>query len=106
MCPITKTTSTRPVTAMIIFLPIVDRYSVNAHIDRGLKLDGAHRLADRFSALLERCSLICRELDLDDLLEPILAELAGHAEEQPLHPVLALEPRRARKDAPLIVHDR
>src|SRR5829696_9196671 len=56
-----------------------------------LELDRPHRLADRLGALLERCSLIRRELDLDHLLEPVLAKLARDAEVQPLHPVLALE---------------
>jgi hypothetical protein len=32
MCPITNSTSIKPVTAMMTFLPIVERYSVNSHI--------------------------------------------------------------------------
>src|SRR5829696_1191762 len=71
-----------------------------------LELDRPHRLADRLGALLERCSLVRRELDLDHLLEPVLAELARNAKVQPLHPVLALEPRSARQDPSLILHDR
>src|SRR5436190_24379049 len=67
-----------------------------APVDRGLELDGAHRLADRFGALLQRRPLVRRELDLDHLLEAIPAQLAGHAEIEPAHPVLALQPRRTR----------
>ena len=37
---------------------------------------------------------------------PLAPELARHAEEQALHAVLALEPRGARQDALLVVHDR
>ena len=37
---------------------------------------------------------------------PVASELAGHAEEEILHAVLAFEPRGARQNASLIVDDR
>src|SRR5215212_1391014 len=71
-----------------------------------LELDRPHRLADRLRALLQRCSLVRGELDLDHLLEAVLAKLAWYAQVQPLHPVLSLEPGGARQDPTLILDDR
>src|SRR4029077_10009567 len=48
-------------------------------------------LANRVGAASELCLLGSGELDLDDLLDPLGAELTRHAHEDPVDPVLALE---------------
>src|SRR5688500_6893326 len=108
MWPITKPTPIRPVTAITIFLPIVDRQKFwitpiayvlvpprrVSEIHWGGRTppersgrepeaagprpsrsegDGAHRLAHRLGALLERRALVRRELHLDDPLEAAAA---------------------------------
>src|SRR5687768_11027431 len=94
-----------PVTAITTFLPIVEPQNRPNGIPRS-ELENAHRLAHRLRALAEIGALLRRELDFDDLLEPLSTELARDAEEKAGHPVLALEPGGARQHALLVVHDR
>src|SRR5687768_18411188 len=73
--------------------------------ENGSELHDRHRLAHGVRALAECHALRAREFDFDDLLQTIAAELAGHPEEQPLHSILALEPRGTWENAPLVEHD-
>src|SRR5690606_20150257 len=69
-------------------------------------LEGPHRLANRLGRPLECGSLLGGKLDLDDLLEPLAAELTRHPEEETLHAVLALQPGGAGEDTLLVLDDR
>src|SRR5688572_24391251 len=94
-----------PVTAITTFLPIVEFQNRPNGMARS-ELENAHRLAHRFGALPEIGALLRRELDFEDLLESLSAELAGYTEEEAGHAILPLEPRRARQHTLLVVHDR
>ena len=56
--------------------------------------------------LLKRGLLVGGQLDLDDLLDAVGAQLHGHADEQVVDAVLALQEHRARHDLLLILQDR
>src|SRR5687768_10774143 len=95
-----------PVTAITTFLPIVERQKAAIAFIAVPSLEGGHQLAYRVRALLERRPLVSAQLDLDDALESLSAELAGDAEEDARHAVLALEPGGAGEDALLVADDR
>src|SRR5688500_12740587 len=94
-----------PVTAITTFLPIVELQNRPTGIARS-ELENAHRLAHGVRALTEIGALLRRELHFDDLLESLPTELAGNAEKEARHAVLALEPGGAGQDALLVEHDR
>src|SRR5574341_159510 len=77
-----------------------------AWTSRMLELELLHELAHGGGRLLERRLLVRRERDLDDLLDARAAELHRHADVEPLHPVLAVQVRRARQDLLLVLEDR
>src|SRR5688572_3411921 len=56
--------------------------------------------------LIERGLFVGRQLDLDNLLDALRAQLDRHADEQVVHTVLALQEDRARHDLLLILQDR
>src|SRR5664279_5942498 len=70
---------------------------------RTLYPDHAHQLLHRVGALLQGGLLFWRQLDLDDLLNAVGAQLAGHANEQAVDTVLAFEIGRARHDLLLVL---
>src|SRR5438067_11437802 len=72
---------------------------------RSSDLDYFDELSHRRSRFLERGVFVRRELDLDDLLEPARAELAGYADEEIAHAVLALQKHRTRYDLVLVEED-
>src|SRR5688572_19565607 len=126
MCTIRKAIIPIPVTAMTAFFPIEEcqnRATAFARADdsRAAAAEGAvisasarrpsdgklrHRLAHRLGALAEIDTLLRRQLDLEHLLQPTAAKLDRNAKKQPRHAVLALEPRGARQDPLLVIHDR
>src|SRR5437763_11287389 len=67
-------------------------------------LDSEHidKFLNRRRALLKRDALLGRQVDLDDLFEAARAELAGHADVEALHAVLAFEVRGARENLLLV----
>src|SRR6266404_7230594 len=71
-----------------------------------LQLYRAHRLADGVRALRQGIALLSGKLYFDDLLQAATTKLARDAEEKARHPVLALEPGCAWKNALLIENDR
>src|ERR1700691_3953457 len=108
MCSTRKPAMTSPVTAIITFFPIVDRYSVTHHMAWcvPLELDRGHRLPDGVRALREVRALGRRELDLVDFLQATPSELAWDAEEEIPHPILPFEPGGARQHTLLVPDDR
>src|SRR5439155_8357744 len=131
MCRITKPMPISPVTAIMTFLPTVERETRNistggnrkwemgsgrrtvtlhhfpfpiSHFRRS-KLHDLHGFQHRIRALLQRCLLVRRQLDFNDLLQPLAPQLARHAEVHALHAVLALEPRGTGQNALLIADD-
>src|SRR4051794_34630150 len=71
-----------------------------------LYFEYVYQFLHRTGGFLERGVFVRRQLDLDDLLEPARAELAGDADELIAHAVLALQIDRARDDLLLVEHDR
>src|SRR5579862_1052099 len=73
---------------------------------RPLRRQDADDLTDGLGARPQRGALVIGEVELDDLLDALRAELHRHAHVQAVDAVLALEVRRARKHALLVQHDR
>src|SRR6187551_1904953 len=68
--------------------------------------EGGDQLADGVDRLVERDTLVGRELDLEHPLEAAPAEDHGHAHVQPVDPELALEVGGAGQDALPVAEDR
>src|ERR1035437_6242115 len=79
------------------------RHYTNLKTD--LHPDHAHQLLHRVGALLQGGLLFRGQLDLDDLLDAVRAQLAGHANEQAVDTVLAFEIGGARHDLLLVLKD-
>src|SRR3954449_2617252 len=71
----------------------------------GLRTQHADDLANGFGGRRERLLLVVRVVELDDLLDPVRAELHGDSHVEVVDPVLALEICGAREHALLFEHD-
>src|SRR5262245_15525024 len=103
--PVASTTATRPttVTSQAAHTRIGCRSAARpaSRAASALALgvpEDADQLAHGVGRAPELGLLVVGQVDLDDLLEPLRAELAGNAHEDPVEPVLALEERGARQD--------
>src|SRR5918992_5345985 len=105
MWPTTNPTPISPVTAMTIFLPIVEPQKLRRAFTRDgvsrllLQLHRLHRLANGLPALCQSRPLLGSELDFDDLFQPPPPQLSRDAEGKAAHAILPLQPRRARQHA-------
>src|SRR4051795_11328368 len=71
-----------------------------------LNFQRIEQLPHRVRRLLERSLLLLGERDLDDLLNPVAAELHGDADVEVVEAVLAGQIRGARKDFAFVFQDR
>src|ERR1041385_8744346 len=70
-----------------------------------LNPDHFHQLSHSVGALLQSRLLFCCELDFDDLLQAVCAQLAWHADKQSLDAVFALKMDGTRQDLFLVLED-
>src|SRR5690242_21400852 len=71
-----------------------------------LDSQNVNQLLHRRRALVQRNSLFCREVDLDDLLQSARAEFAGHTNVQSVDAILAFQVSSARQNLLLVFQDR
>src|SRR4030095_10074303 len=72
----------------------------------GLYPDYVDQFLDGASRLVELGLLLRRQLDLEELLAALRAQLHGHAHEQIVDAIFALQEHRARHDLFLVLQDR
>src|SRR5208283_4886386 len=77
-------------------------------VSQGARLHSnhAHQLLHRRCALVQSGFLFRRQLDFDDLLDSLRAELHRHSNVEAVDAVLALQVRSARQDLFLVLEDR
>src|SRR5260221_3745645 len=80
------------------------RWSLQRQL-RSRRLQLVEQFLNRGRRLVERCLLVRRQGDVDDLFDAVAAELYRHADVEVLQPVFALQVRGAGEDLALVLQD-